>query len=66
MQCESELEFNVPFQHKHGYVRDDICSLPSLSSGSMYQRPGAPYKSHDQIVHTLEAFFRCVSVRDIM
>jgi len=20
----SELEFNVPFQHKHGYIRDDI------------------------------------------
>jgi len=19
----SELEFNVPFQHKHGYIRDD-------------------------------------------
>jgi len=22
----SELEFNVPFQHKHGYIRDDLIS----------------------------------------
>jgi len=20
----SELEFNVPFQHKHGYIRDEL------------------------------------------
>jgi len=23
MMWVSELEFNVPFQHKHGYIRDD-------------------------------------------
>jgi len=23
----SELEFNVPFQHKHGYIRDEIDSV---------------------------------------
>jgi len=22
-QSVSELEFNVPFQHKHGYIRDE-------------------------------------------
>jgi len=26
----SELEFNVPFQHKHGYIRDEILSLVLL------------------------------------
>jgi len=27
----SELEFNVPFQHKHGYmyIRDEICRVLS-------------------------------------
>jgi len=27
------LEFNVPFQHKYGYIRDDItsCTSPTLS-----------------------------------
>jgi len=23
MSTVSELEFNVPFQHKHGYIRDE-------------------------------------------
>jgi len=23
----SELEFNVPFQHKHGYIRDDTVQV---------------------------------------
>jgi len=27
----SELEFNVPFQHKHGYIRDESCSKLSTS-----------------------------------
>jgi len=33
------LEFNVPFQHKYGYIRDDNCS------GKLYlhrQKEGVP------------------------
>jgi len=32
MHCKfavSELEFNVPFQHKHGYIRDERSGMES-------------------------------------
>jgi len=25
------LEFNVPFQHKYGYIRDEFDNLPTLA-----------------------------------
>jgi len=31
--CVSELEFNIPFQHKHGYIRDE-CMCVMLNVGS--------------------------------
>jgi len=40
----SELEFNVPFQHKHGYIRDDpgvvllwFQSILSVSFGRFFE-----------------------------
>jgi len=29
------LEFNVPFQHKYGYIRDDVISQ-TIDNGPMY------------------------------
>jgi len=32
----SELEFNVPFQHKHGYIRDERSEVAAAQNGEMY------------------------------
>jgi len=32
----SELEFNVPFQHKHGYIRDDYGDITRARNVSEY------------------------------
>jgi len=34
----SELEFNVPFQHKHGYIRGEVVSSGTVHPGSPRQR----------------------------
>jgi len=33
-QCRSKLEFNVPFQHKYGYIRDKTQCMKN--SGLVY------------------------------
>jgi len=31
------LEFNVPFQHKYGYIRDEICVINDIILSNSYR-----------------------------
>jgi len=46
------LEFNVPFQHKYGYIRDDNGNKDGLLHGLICWAPGLPGEFSGRWGHT--------------